>query len=221
MSEREAAGSAEDCIMPHQTHAHGVLTVANLREYFHGELHDALAHCKVSVEDQTEHYVVNLLTLFARSEQLFEHTSEGVRLKPLVQMLNEALEAPSSPERERALQRLGDVSLFIAGFFAHSFARKLVDIDYHIAMGGRAYGTLAAGLSRGRRQVLGRVFAELASKFLPLVDALGEIADSAHRYSQADILRLYEIWLKTGSPRARGMLRQLGVEPTPVAIRAQ
>jgi len=35
------------------------------------------------------------------------------------------------------LQRLGDVSLFIAGFFARSFARKLIDIDYHIAMGQR------------------------------------------------------------------------------------
>jgi len=33
--------------------------------------------------------------------------------------------------------------LFIAGFFAQSFARKLIDIDYHISMGGRAYATLA------------------------------------------------------------------------------
>lgn len=196
-----------------------VLTVANLREYFHGELQGALAHCHVAVEDQTEHYVVNLLTLFARSEQLFEPTSDGVRLKPLVQMLSEALDAPTATEREHGLQRLGDVSLFVAGFFAHSFARKLVDIDYHIAMGGRAYGTLAAGLARGRRHVLARVFAELAMKFLPLVDALGEIADAARRYTPADILRLYEIWLKTGSPRARALLGQLGVAATPVALR--
>ena len=126
--------------------------------------------------------------------------------------------APSALERERGLQRLGDVSLFVAGFFAHSFARKLVDIDYHIAMGGRAYGTLASGLVRGRRQVLGRVFAELAAKFLPLVDALGEISDSARRYTHKDILRLYELWLKTGSPRARGLLRQLGLEAAPVAL---
>ena len=55
--------------------------------------------------------------------------------------------APTVAERERGLQRLGDVSLFVAGFFAHSFARKLIDIDYHIAMGGQAYGTLALGLA--------------------------------------------------------------------------
>jgi hypothetical protein len=197
-----------------------VLTVANLREYFHDALQGALAHQHVAVEDQTEQYVVNLLTLFARSEQLYEISDGHVRLKPLVQMLAEALEAPSAQERERGLQRLGDISLFIAGFFAHSFARKLIDIDYHIAMGGRAYGTLASALARGRKQVLGRVYAELAAKFLPLVDALGEISDSARRYTHADILRLYEIWLKTGSPRARGLLQRLGVTPTPVALAA-
>jgi hypothetical protein len=195
-----------------------VLTVGNLREYFHDALQGALAHQHVAVEDQTEHYVVNLLTLFARSEQLFEPTPDGARIKPLVQMLSEALEAPTQAERERGLQRLGDVSLFIAGFFAHSFARKLVDIDYHIAMGGQAYGTLAGGLNRGPRRVLGRVFAELAAKFLPVVDALNEISDATRRHTQADVLRLYEVWLKTGSPRARSLLRGLGIEAAPVTL---
>jgi hypothetical protein len=204
--------------MQHSEPSDSVLPVANLREYFHDALHDALVHQRVAVEDQTEQYVVNVLTLFSRSEQLYEQTADGVRLKPLVRMLAESLDAPTAQERERGLQRLGDVSLFIAGFFAHGFARKLIDIDYHIAMGGRAYGTLADGLSRGRKHVLGRVYAELAAKFLPLVEALGEISDAARRYTQADILRLYEIWLKTGSPRARGLLHKLGVTPTPVAL---
>src|ERR1700684_729795 len=146
--------------------ARRVLPVSNLREFFKDTLHEALLRQHLAVEDQTEHYVVNLLTLFARSEQLYERTADGVRLRPLVQMLSDALEAPSALERERGLQRLGDVSLFIAGFFAHSFARKLIDIDYHIAMGGRAYGTLASGLARGHRRVLSRVYAELAAKFL-------------------------------------------------------
>src|SRR5579862_858649 len=167
-----------------------VVPVANLREYFKDELHGALEKQQVAVEDQTEHYVVNLLTLFSRSEALYDSTPEGTRLKPLVVMLSEALEAPSSEDRNRGLQRLGDVSLFVAGFFAQSFARKLIDIDYHIAMGGRAYGTLACGLARGRRQVLSQVFGELAEKFLPVVEALWEIADSSRTYTHADLLRL-------------------------------
>jgi len=194
-----------------------VLPVANLREFFRDTLHGALRRQKVAVEDQTEHYVVNLLTLYARSEALYEMTPDGLRLKPLVAMLCEALEAaPGSSERNRTLQRLGDVSLFVAGFFARGFATKLIDIDYHIAMGGRAYGTLAHTTGQGRGRVLAAVFAELSAKFQPMVDALNEVSEGAGAgaLSDADILRLYEIWLKTGSARCYTQLKRLGVDPT-------
>ena len=192
-----------------------VLPVANLCEFFRDRLHGALARQHLSVEDQTEHYVVNLLTLFARSEALYESTPEGLRLKPLAAMLCEALEAaPGTAERHRYLQRLGDVSLFIAGFFAHSFAARLIDIDYHIAMGGCAYGALAQSTAHGRGRVLAAVFAELSEKFQPMVDALNEVSESSCAQSDRDILRLYEIWLKTGSARCHGLLERLGVHPT-------
>jgi hypothetical protein len=61
------------------------------------------------------------------------------------------------------------------------------------------------------------VFAELAAKFQPLVDALNELSECSYRHSNADLLRLYELWLKTGSRRARELLRGLGVEPTAAA----
>jgi hypothetical protein len=198
-----------------------VVPVSNLREYFHDALHVALERQHLAVENQTEHYVVNLLTLFSRSEALYEQqpgsTDRGTRLKPLVVMLTEALEAPTPSDRHRGLQRLGDVSLFIAGFFSQSFARKLIDIDYHIAMGGRAYSSLAEGLARTRSRVLGQVFAELAEKFQPMVDALNDISETSYKHSDKDILRLYEVWLKTGSKRSFDILKRLGVDPTPAA----
>jgi hypothetical protein len=194
-----------------------IVPVTNLREFFRDALHGALEKQHVAVEDQTEHYVVNLLTLFSRSEALYDQTSEGPRLKPLVVLLTEALEARSPGDRQRGLQRLGDVSLFIAGFFAQSFARKLIDIDYHIAMGGRAYASLAEALTRSRSRVLGQVFAELSEKFQPMVDALNEVSETSYQHSDKDILRLYEIWLKTGSKRSFGLLKRLGVDPTAAA----
>ena len=200
--------------MPDGQASKRVLPVANLREYFKDALHGALEKRHLAVEDQTEHYVVNVLTLFSRSEELYDTTSEGRRLKPLVVMLSEALEARSEGDRNRGLQRLGDVSLFIAGFFAQSFARKLIDIDYHIAMGGRAYATLADAMSRGKGRVLGHVFAELADNFQPMVDALNEVSETSYTHSDKDILRLYEVWLKTGSKRCYEILKRLGVEPT-------
>jgi hypothetical protein len=191
--------------------------VASLKEFFRDALHDALTHQHVAVEGETEHYVVNLLTLFSNPDVLYERDPQEPasrpRLKPLVVMLGEALEAPTHEARCRGLQRLGDVSLFIAGFFAAGFARKLVDVDYHIAMGGRAYGTLAESCPPSRGRTLRQVFAELASKFVPVVDALNEISESSYQHSDRDRLRLYELWVKTGSERSRRLLRKLGLEP--------
>ena len=189
--------------------------VASLKEFFRDALHDALTHQHVAVEGETEHYVVNLLTLFADPDALYERDEKSRgRLKPLVLMLGEALEAPTQEARCRGLQRLGDVSLFIAGFFSAGFARKLVDVDYHVAMGGQAYGTLAESVSAARGRTLRQVFAELAAKFQPMVDALNEISESAYQHSAQDRLRQYELWVKTGSERSRRILRKLGIEPT-------
>jgi len=198
---------------------HTVVTTTNLAEFFRGAVRSALADQRVAVKEPTEHYVVNMLTLFARAEHLYERTPDGTGLKPLALMLADALEATSTAARELALQRLGDVSLFMAGLFARGFARRLVDVDYHIAMGGRAYGALAHSHERDRRLAPAQVFGELAAKFQPLVDVLGEIGDAAYVYTQRDILRLYEIWLKTGSARANRLLRRLGIEAAPVAMR--
>lgn len=197
-----------------------LVAVTNLREFFHDSVQTALRKQHVEVDDHTEHYVVNVLTMFSRSEELYEHTPEGTRLKPLAHMLAAAAEAPTPQLRDQALRRLGDASLFIAGFFAQSFARKLIDIDYHIAMGGRAYGTLAESTRNSiRGQAFSAVFLELAQKFQRLVDVLNEVAEMAYEHSDKDILRLYEIWLKTGSPRAYGLLRRLGVEPVTARTR--
>ena len=100
------------------------------------------------------------------------------------------MNAPDDRQRFRTLQRLGDVALFVSGFLAGGFARRPVDVDYHIAMGGRAYGTLAQAPYHGAQRVLGGVFAELGAKFQPLVDALSEIGEGAAKNSPRDLLRL-------------------------------
>jgi len=195
-----------------------VMPVASLREYFRDSLDSAMRDNRLNVDNQTACYVVNLLTLFARSEALYEDTEEGPRLKPLALMLNDALEAATPEERNFALQRLGDVALFVAGFFADGLQRAVVDLDYYICMGGGAYDTLAMRV-RGtiRGQAFGPVFTELASKFQPFVDVLNDVRDETRNATDADILRLYEVWLKTGSQRAARQLDRLGVPPAPAA----
>jgi hypothetical protein len=194
--------------------AGSLVAVSSLREFFRDAFHAASENQRLDIDEQAEQYVVNLLTMFSRADALYEQTPEGLRIKPLAHMLAEALEAPSPAARQRSLQRLGDVSLFVAGFFARSFARKLIDIDYHIAMGGNAYSSLADTMQRSlSSRCVAAVYVQLAQKFQRLVDALNEVSEMSYRHTDADILRLYEIWMKTGSPRAHGLLNKLGVQP--------
>jgi hypothetical protein len=195
-----------------------VTPVNSLVEFFRDGFAKALAHQHVSLDEHTSHYVVSLLALYARTEVSHRDMRPGQRWVSLSELLAQASAATTCAEREALLQRLGDISLFVAGFFAHGFGRRLVDVDYHIAMGGRAYGTLAAAPISGPRRTLCGVFGELARKFQPVVDAIGEIGDAARVWAPNDVLRLYELWLKTGSHRAQVLLRRLGVAPVPASL---
>jgi hypothetical protein len=195
-------------------HLDRVKPVASLEEFFRESVTTAMARQGVEANDHTAYYVVNLLTLFARSDALFDHDGEGVGLKPLAIMLADAADADSLEQRNHMLKRVGDISLFIAGFFQESLATKLVDIDYYIRMGGSAYGSLSENVGGSLRAAVFReIFAELALKFQRFVDVLADVRDGARSAEDMDILRLYEVWLRTGSARAERLLRELGIEP--------
>ncbi|MEX2125029.1 MAG: hypothetical protein WD795_14130 [Woeseia sp.] len=202
--------------MTHRESAEYVVPVQNLRDYFRESMDAAIDKQGVDVDPHATHYVVNLLTLFARSEELYEEHGAAYGLKPLALMMVDAADAPTAEQRNFALQRIGDVSLFIAGFFADSLAHKLVDLDYYICMGCNAYGSLSdemRGTLRGK--VFAGVYRELARKFQIVVDILNEVRDGARQSSGIDLLRTYEVWLRTGSKRAESLLRQNGVVPMP------
>lgn len=202
--------------MTASTDAEGVVTVRNLRDYFRVSIDTAIDNQGVDVDPHAAHYVVNLLTIFSRSEELYEDHGETYGLKPLALMMADAADADTAQQRNFSLQRIGDVALFISGFFADSLAHKLVDLDYYIHMGGTAYGSLSdtiRGTTRG--SALCDVYRELACKFQIVVDVLNEVRDGASHANDTNVLRMYEIWLKTGSKRAESLLRQNGIVPMP------
>ena len=184
-----------------------VVPVANLLDYFRTSVEGVMAEQGVDVKPDATYYVVNLLTLFSRSDELYDDDGEIFGIKPLALMLADASDAPSAEQRNTALQRIGDVALFISGFFADSLATHAVDIDYYIHMGGSAYGSLSDEV---RGTFRGRAFAD---KFQVMVDVLNEVRDRERQESDIDVLRTYQVWRKTGSRRAEALLRQQGVVP--------
>jgi hypothetical protein len=198
-----------------------IIPSRNVREFFRETVSEALSKQSLEAEDHTVHYVVELLTGFTRAEKFHGSGQQGSArtLRPLALMLNDAVDAPTEAERDRAMRRLGDVALFVAGFFPDAFARRSVDVDYCIRMGGTAYSWLAErGRYSAQVRAYGAIFAELSEKFAMFVEVLGEISDLGRRYTSADILRLYELWIRTGSQRADRRLRELGIQPAPGAV---
>ncbi|MGC4000813.1 MAG: hypothetical protein QM767_26520 [Anaeromyxobacter sp.] len=184
----------------------GILIGKSAHEWFREMVGDALSHRNLKVQETTEFYLVNLLASFLESERLFVEEPDGtVRAEPLAVILMNALRSERAV-RTRELRRLGDTSLFVSGFFGDSLAGSLVDVDYYIAMGERAYGTLA---STERRQ--GELFGELAERFPTFVDLFAEIAELSNLRSNRGLLKLYERFLTTRSQRVAELLRERGV----------
>jgi hypothetical protein len=178
------------------------------QEFFRELVVGTLAHRKLRVQEGTEFYLVRLLARFLEREELFAPTPEGTSdAEPLALLLLRALEEGQRRRRE-GLKRLGDTSLFVAGFFGDSLSRSTVDSAYYVAMGERAYQVLAG--SPGPAGAA-EVFGEMAERFEDFVDVLAEIAEMQDLRSNRGLVRLYERFLHTGSERVAEQLRRRGV----------
>jgi hypothetical protein len=173
-------------------------------EYFKELVETAIEHQHVAVRDVTSFYLVNLLTGFVQ----FDRSSTTAADEPLGIRLARALQTGGSRQRN-GLREVGDLSLFISGFFADSLTRSLVDVDYYIQLGEVAYGSLA----RHGDPTLADVFDELAEKFTACVDVLGEVSERSALASNSDVLRLYEKWIRTRSRRSGDLLVERGIVP--------
>jgi hypothetical protein len=172
-------------------------------EFFKELVDGALAHQHLAANELTSFYVVQLLASYV------ERKSAGdLQEEPLGVRLARALDGGGAEQRA-SLKQIGDCSLFISGFFSDSLNRKLVDVDYYVTIGGHAYNAL----SRFETDTFASVFAELAEKFVGFVDVLSEVSERTSCASNTDLLRLYEKWLKTGSPRSGQLLIERGVMP--------
>ncbi len=96
-------------------------------------------------DDPAVPYLADLLTRFARTENLFPRGSTVPRLETVADMLLEIQglwdeQAPTfRPEREVSVRRhIGDFTLFMTGIFPERVERA-ASTDYYIVEGKRAY----------------------------------------------------------------------------------
>jgi hypothetical protein len=174
--------------------------------FFKELVESALSRQQMRANELTSYYLVDLLCRFVRPDQRIPYNDDGD--EPLAFRLERALESGGLEQRAR-LRNLGDFSLFMSGFFSDSFRRSVVDVDYYVSMGEYAYGSL----SRREADAYGEVYSDLSRNFVPFMDVLSDVSDQTTTRSSVDVLRLYEKWLRTGSPRDGQRLAERGIVP--------
>lgn len=181
-----------------------MLTLATtVDEFFHEVVSKALSAKQLTASEPAGWYLVNLLGELATSRLSDE---------PLGLKLAQTGEAAG--DRVKNLKEVGDTSLVLAGFFAESLGRGMVDVDYYVSLGKSAYTQLArqlsaTGRSAGQRSIT-EVYAELASKFPAFVEVLTEVKKCVD-FGQSDVVRLYEVWLRTRDEWVENKLREAGL----------
>ena len=182
-------------------------------EFFKEQVEAACERQKVFPQPLTSYYVVSLLADFthlersAAAEAMTSNEALGIRFVRALQR--------GGSDRRVVLKQVGDLSLFISGFFSDSLRRTLVDLDYYVSLGGSAYGSLGA-----TDDALSPIFAELSDKFVSFVDVLSEVSERTSLTSHTDLLRLYEKWLRTGSRRNGNLLAEQGIVPNESIVRS-
>ena len=174
-----------------------VTLAASVDEFFHEVVTDALSTVDLDASEAAGWYLVGLLGDFTKARL----TDEPLGLK-----LAQPGEDPG--ERVRNLKQVGDTSLYVAGFFAESLTRSLVDVDYYVGLGQTAYSQLARSLAGSR--AITEVYEELSAKFPAFVDVLGVVRKRVD-FATPDVGRLYEIWLRTRDEWVEKKLKAAGI----------
>ena len=147
---------------------------------------DAEDQCAIRLATEIESYLVWLL---------HRYTTKPDMVRKVV--ATAFLEALQLQERERtaSLQLVGDHCLLYTGLFPHAQQRRLVKINYFVALGRAAY----MGMSNQKNDL----YDALSVQFVPLMDVLQSIRP------QPDLLPLeaYDQWKELGSLRALKILR--------------
>ena len=152
---------------------------------------ESLNKTGVRVSPSVKNYLSELMRFYMLSDRLFFVDSSGKkRISTLAELY---LQGQSSGlTLKRNLKKMGDISLYVSGFFREFLRKKPVSEEYYINMGRQAYQSLF-GLQEGS------LFEELALRFSDLTMVLFQIQRKTPSRKPENILQLLDQYMETGS----------------------
>lgn len=167
---------------------------------------DALTEVDPRPSPMATTYLVELLDERVRVPEPGERAREAL----FVEALLEARLA-NGPERVARLRRLGDRSLFLAGFFGDSLLGGMASRSYCAEVGRSAYAALSAALASNlAERTWPHLFEELAARFRDFADVLSEVCDHVCPGRSDALAGLYRRYVESGSECDRRRLLRRG-----------
>ncbi|MBP6217673.1 MAG: hypothetical protein KA436_03685 [Oligoflexales bacterium] len=191
------------------------LHLTSPQEFFYQCVSSTVQKQNIKIEPNIEYYLVNLLCDFVEQDKIKNRCQDfDLFDTPLAFFLEKEREASTS-ERIKILKGMGDLTLYISGYFQDYFNRRSVGLNYYIDMGSQAYSRLST-IIRDQDDNFSRIYAELAQNFPLLVDVVADISESLSPTKETkDILFIYERWQNNHSDRLRKKLEEKGISPIP------
>ena len=176
--------------------------------FFKETLSRAMSNQHISTSEEVAFYLLQILVMGMKADP---HTENQAIAKKYLEAL--------AANRVDMLRVVGDRSLIIAGIWWQSLWRKLVDVDYYIKIGADSYQRV----SESGPDNLIEIFEELSENFERLVNILAEATRcvSEANMNNRDILRMYEVWLRTHNDFIAEKLRSLGINPVNIKTTKQ
>lgn len=153
-------------------------------------------------------YLSELLVSFLHTDKLF-----GIEKGPSKMLAEQWLESQNYDLNAKIirLKRLGDTSLYVAGFFASSFKRKLINQSYYIQIGEMSFLSLSKIVGEPEFE---DVYGHFSSHFTSYVDILTEVSQKVNIQKTGDLLELFERYIDSGSEWAEKQLIAEGMVPS-------
>ncbi len=173
-------------------------------DFFHHLIGKGLCESGVDISPCAKNYLSELLQFYIFSDHLFSEVSSSGK-KQIGSLAEMYLNSQASRKGSNDLKKIGDMSLYISGFFRESLKRRLVSLDYYIQMGKNAYENLACFRDRD-------LFEELAHHFKDLVFAFFCIYKKSTLAHHNYIISLVDQYMDTHSHKVAQKLGHYGIQ---------
>lgn len=164
----------------------------SFRDYIKNELH--LADGSLSCE--VKNYLADLLYFYVRKDRFYEYHCDpdsGCE-KTLVSLYGKIHSARAS-EKIHLFKKMGDLSLYLSGFFRSAIKKKIVGVSYYEDMGQSAYCYLAD--CYGSQD---NVFTSLYRQFKNLAESLFYIQKKSELKNNRQSIALYREYMEQEQP---------------------